>query len=316
MRTITSIAVAIAFAAFLLLPLTAQADEEPPVAPDEEAAVETFDRLGTEKPELSSRASLVTGQTLHGGILGLQTCALAECESPRPLIGLPILGAGAGLGLSLYATHERGITAGHASAINSGTVWGAWIFGLTTGLTDFGDWRMRLAVTMAGQIAGIGAGHLAAQTLRPTGGDVLMVNSGAVWSWVYYLIIMEDLVGRTMGGRSEIAEALAVTTGGAVAAGVLASQLPMSRGRLALVNASGLVGALGGAGVPIMIAGDDAPSRAIITSMLGGSAMGLGLGTYLTREWDADSFGDGSASLSVRPTPENDGVQLGVSGKW
>ncbi len=312
----TSALFAITFAFLVVLPLSASADEGAPINPDEEPPTHSFDRLGIEEPEGSARASLATGQGLHGAILGLQTCVLLECSGPRPFYGLPTLGASAGLGLSLLATHERGITPGYAAAINSGTVWGAWIVGAGAYIADVESGRSALGSVMIGQLAGTGAGIALGRSLRVTSGDVLFVNSGALWAIGYYLAIMEGVADRYLSGRQGMVEALAVTTAGGLAGAALASEFPMTRGRLAIINASGMLGALAGGGIPVMIAGEDTNSRVLAASAVGGATIGLGLGTHFTRQWDDDTFESASPSLSIAPTPEVDGFQATISGRW
>lgn len=301
---------------FAALPLTAQATDRPePTSSESASASTTFDRLGVEEAEGRARASLVTGQTIHGIALGAQTCALIECESPRPIIGLPTLGAGAGLGLSLLATQDRGITPGHAAAINFGTLWGVWSSSWMVEIADIDDRDTALAMRMAGQLFGTAGGHFLANSLRPISGDVFFVNSGAAWALAYYVGINYGLLEREPStGRQASAEVLAVSTVGGITGGILARESPMSSSRLGIINASGLVGGLGGAAVSIMIAGEAIPPRLGVFSVLSGAAIGLGLGTHFTRGWDDDLFEE--ASFSIRPTSEVDGIEVGVSGRF
>src|SRR2546422_549044 len=65
--------------------------------------------LRDEKPSGLARAELASGQTLHGAILGIELCVIAECKDARAWVALPMVGAGLGLTGSLLLLPE-GVT--------------------------------------------------------------------------------------------------------------------------------------------------------------------------------------------------------------
>lgn len=305
---------------------TASAEDQPAEQPDREAAEdeERFDRLNLEEPDLFARSEVIVGQTIHGLILGQQTCSLLDCEGDeRAEAGLTLLGAGAGLGGSLWFTRD-GITSGQAAAINSGTVWGAWV-GVWSGLlveefVSRADRRV-LGMVMGGQLAGTGAGVALSEALRPTSGDVAMVNHAGFWTTTYYLgFVLGILEWQSDNDVIDIMQVPVVSLAGGVAGALAAERWPMSRGRVRIISAGGFAGLLTGALGMVMVLDEDVDDypRATLGSTLIGGAAGLGIATALTRDWDdPEDYPRGSeVSLSVQPAPEGDGALGTVFGRW
>ncbi|MFB6373893.1 MAG: hypothetical protein ABEN55_12465, partial [Bradymonadaceae bacterium] len=123
-----------------------------------------------------------------------------------------VLGGGAGLGLSLYAT-RNGITPGRASAINAGVQFGFWnAVALNTITDNFSNGTPAGVVLplVAGQLAGLGGGYLAARELRPHAGDVALANSGGLWAGAFTALFI-GTTGATVSPQG-IMTALLVTS--------------------------------------------------------------------------------------------------------
>lgn len=287
----------------------------------EELAWSETDRLGIERKTGLSRAGLVGFQTLHGLAFGVEFCAMVECGGPRPWIASTMVGAGLGLGASLYATRD-GITPGRAAAVNAGTRWGLWQAAALNSITE--NWQegpsQAVPPLVAGQLLGTAGGAVAAQAWRPNAGDVTMANWVGIWSGVGagLFTVTADLQPTT----PQLMTALLATTNlGAVAGGFWASQQPISRGRVWVINTGGLLGGLVGAGLPLLLAGENLESAQPLGALtLLGTASGLGVATLLTKEWDVrDGSGDGrrvETSMSLRPTADGEGAMLSIGGEF
>jgi hypothetical protein len=53
-----------------------------------------------------------------------------------------------------------------------------------------------------------------------------------------------------------------------------------------MIDAGGILGMLGGMGVMVLLEGDQVDSEPFFASAIVGTAAGLGISTYLTRNWD------------------------------
>src|SRR5262245_22640174 len=119
----------------------------------------------------SARAELAIMQTLHGIAVGIELCIIVKCDSGTAVIGLPLLGALAGVGGSLLATQD-GITAGQRATANSGTLWGAWNGAMILSIMvqhDSGDTDVTTPtlVLLGSQVAGLAGGVAVGQMLKP-----------------------------------------------------------------------------------------------------------------------------------------------------
>jgi len=242
------------------------------------------DRFGIEQPNGFARAELAFWQTLHGVLLGAEVCALFECDDIRLGIGSMLAGGSAGLGLSLINT-PNDITTGHAHLINSATMWGLWnAFALNFILQNWSDNKLPLALMIGGQLGGLGAGIYSWDTLRPTAGDVAMVNSAGFWSGLLSVFatgaLELDLNEQEMFGML-----LATTNLGGAAGAGLALIAPSGAGRVFIVNASGVVGLLAGLGVAVMIQGEDAQDNVMFGASFLGTIAGLATGWFFTSDW-------------------------------
>lgn len=265
--------------------------------PGADQPTDNTDRLGIEQPSGFARAALAFWQTLYGVGLGGQLCVLLECDEPRLTVGAMVLGGGTGLGLSLWATQD-GITSGHVDLINSATMWGWWdTFLLSFVLDTWGNEKTSVGLMMAGELGGLGAGIALWDTFKPNSGDIALLNSSAVWSGILTAFVLgatqPDLDSKQMAGLF-----LATTNAGALAGAYLASTYPMSWGRVFVINAGGIVGALTGFGTAYFIAGNDLEQGWMFSSAIAGTLAGLGAATYFTQDWELMPGSQASSSSS------------------
>jgi hypothetical protein len=245
-----------------------------------------------EKPSGFARGSLVVWQTLHGATQGALLCGLIDCEG-RGYLGASLLGAGVGAVAALYATNETGITPGQSAAINAGTTWGLWYGLAATQVFDIGD-EEALGTVMGGMAGLTGAGIAVALLANPTAGQVSLANSGGLWSGVITALI---LAAAEDGEASTFFAIESVVTGvGITSFAILSKSLPVSRGRMLLIDSGGILGGLLGAATIALIGTDDGNPIAIGAAL--GAASGLALTAYITRDFDAPSLAGPEVALA------------------
>ncbi|AGC42102.1 hypothetical protein MYSTI_00752 [Myxococcus stipitatus DSM 14675] len=224
-------------------------------------------------------ASLMVVQTLHGATQGILLCAIAECSS-QGYATSAMLAAGLGATSSALLA-QGGITSGQAAAVNSGTVWGLW-FGLSSiygfNMSD----ERALATAMIGGLAFTGVGALVASTVQPTSGQVSMVNSGGLWAGIVTALFISSF--NDVDTEKMFIAGMAASSAGILGLSFLAQDLPVSRGRILLIDAGGVLGGLLGATTMFMFTQND--EDAIVFSAGLGAVGGLALVTYLTRNFD------------------------------
>lgn len=288
--------------------------------PQAEAPPGKTDRLGVQGPTNLARAELATFQTFNGIALGTELCVIANCIGPGPALGSVLLGGGGGLAVSLYGT-RNGITPGQALSLNSGVMWGFWQGIAINFITE--NWvsgpRTAFLPLFFGQVAGMGAGYGLYRAFQPTGGDVATVNWAGAWSGAYALMSIGLLQGPAPPLPVTFGTLMAASNLGGLGGALLASVEPMSRGRVWVINASGAFGALLGIGTAAILSGGRAAPSLLSGSAMLGSAGGLGLAGFMTRDWslvDSQSNSGPQASVQLMPAPEGRGAMLSLAGSF
>ncbi|ATB45204.1 hypothetical protein MYMAC_000788 [Corallococcus macrosporus DSM 14697] len=237
--------------------------------------------VGREPHSSAARASLVVVQTLHGAAQGILLCAIGDC-SGQGFAAVSLLGAGAGAASSLLLT-RGGVTDGQAAVINSGTVWGFW-FGVASLLAFDLDGDNALGAAVLGGAGFTGVGVLLAHLVNPTSGQVSLANSGGLWAGAVTALFL----AAADGGDTQdfFAVELGATAAGILSMAILSKYVPVSRGRMLIIDAGGILGGLVGASAVYLTAGNDAGDAILVGSGFGVLG-GLALTTYLTRNFDA-----------------------------
>jgi hypothetical protein len=278
--------------------------------------------LQQNRSDTSGRTELMVFGTTYGAALGLALPIAARSDDPEAFgLGL-LLGAPAGFLAARAYGRSRPLSEGQASAIISGTVWGAWqAFGwgevLDVGteeecfITPDGtfcsssdvDGHVIMKTMIIGSLVGMGVGTALSQK-NISNGTAATVNFGALWgSWfgtaLAILLDQDDdalLSSILLGGNVGL-------LGGAL--GNTKWQLSESRARL--ISIAGVAGLLAGFGTLLIFSPDDADETAILVP-LAGSLAGLALGARWTRGMDRDAMIDvergrlGLELPSVQPT--------------
>lgn len=281
-------------------------------------AIELLDRLGGaptavprgleddfrhERPTQGARAELALFQTITGIYAGSLFCAMIECtsgDSAVPVVLMALAGGGAGLGISLQAT-KGGLHAGHATLINSGSVWGIWNSIAMLAILDADDPQAIAGGLLLGYAGGTGLGLALWPRLHPTAGQVSLANTVGTWSLALTAFAQGaffdelDLTADQLFGTM-----LVVGDLGVVGGAVLASRYATSRGRMLLIDAGGILGTLAGSGTAVLIRGNDTSREVFFRAMLPGAIVGLGAAAWLTRDWDVPDL---PVSTSFMPAP-------------
>jgi hypothetical protein len=270
-----------------------------------------------------AKAEIISGQTLHGVVIGGELCLATDCGE-KALVTSLMLGGGAGLGLSWYLTRD-GITPGLALSLDSGAIWGGVQAGLWNAAGDTEDETLGLTLIL-GQAVGMGLGGAYYYALEPTAGQVSLTNSGGMWSLASFFLL-QGIVDEDVSDGALFGGAALSSLGGLAVGGALGRYVPMSRSRVALIDTGGLVGGLAGGGIAVLSGVDDQrPAFALVQL---GVLSGLGLSAWLTEGWDEgdedvrrkkEALG---AKLSLVPAaaldpsdPRRPGWGLQLSGGW
>lgn len=303
----------------VLLPTVAVADETEATQAEQQdgmhqpadAQARPFDRFDLEQPTFWSRGELAAGLTIHGAATGVQACMMFDCRSTAAVAATTTAGAAVGMTGGLLWSRYYDVTHGRANAINSGGLWGT-VAGIGAGVLSNVSHPTAMGLTIGGRLTGIAAGYLLAETLRPTAGDVALVNLGAVWAGASYLLLTSGALGLEMSPQLGFGTLLAASTLGGAVGAATTRIIPMSRTRTSLISASGLFGAFAGLAAPAIATGGDAELPALSTGALIGTVAGLTAGGFFTRNFDdPEQFERPNLSLSV--TPSSPGTHSGVS---
>lgn len=111
---------------------------------------------------------------------------------------------------------------------------------------------------------------------------------------------------------------MASSTVAAVGGGILANFRPMSRGRVWIINASGILGSLAGVGIGHLVSGGTSTAPLYAGSGMAGAAAGLGIGAWLTDGWSypGKESSRAEAQLHLAPSPRGQGGMVQVSGSF
>ncbi len=274
-----------------------------------------FERTKADRRAVSqlARAELISFQTLHGIGVGAELCALARCDDARAVVGSLVLGGGTALTTTLLTT-RGGIPESLPVAINDGTIWGLW-----NGIALVGASRVSgpavAGVLMLGQALGTGGAALAHTLLDPTAGQVSLTMSGAIWANVLTAEVL-GIAEFTAPPATTFGAFLAATWVGTAVGGIAAGRAPMSRGRVLMIDASGILGTLVGVAFPVVIRNGEPDMVEFFASGLAGTVVGLTAGAILTRNWDADDEEGPAVSVALSPTSDGHGGTVNVFGRW
>jgi len=235
------------------------------------------------------RGRLVLWSSLYGIWLGIATDIMFEIDGNRAVILPPLLGMGAGLGLSLVATNNFQLSVGEAWTIITGLDYGSFNGALWAGGFDLNS-KGVVGATVATSIAATSIGVLVANTNSPSAGDIEVVRSGLLWGTVGGFLTT-FVIAPHASSQGALKAVAASMDAGFVAGVGLANTFDLSRNRVLIIDAGALAGGLMGGGVAWLIAGTNNSGRGLAGAALGGMLGGIALAAYFTRDLDARDVG-------------------------
>lgn len=279
----------------------------PPLSPPAPLPMTPEQALRKEVPSRGARAELVLFQTLHGVVAGLELCQVIDCDSARPYAAALMGGGAAGLGLSLLGT-RKGVRAGHAEMTDGGVLWGAWNGLAISQIRDDLDDEAIWTTVLLGQGVGLGIGALAWNGPKPTAGQVAMASSAGIWATVL-TIFTHGITEFDASPRLLWTSLLLASDVGILAGAALAYKVPVSRGRVYLVNAGGILGFMAGS---VVAAHGEHSGPQIFVPMMVGTLAGLALAVHQTSDWDVPA---GAPHLAILPHADG-GITAALGGQF
>jgi hypothetical protein len=230
------------------------------------------------------RGRLVLWSSLYGIWLGIATDILFEVDGNRAVIVAPLVGLGAGLGLSLAATSNTQLSVGEAWTIITGLDYGSINGALWAGGLDLSD-KGVVGTSVATSVAATSIGVLVASEKSPSAGDIELVRSGLLWGTVGGALATFAIAPHVSDNGAFKAIALSMDAGFLVGVG-LANTVDLSRNRVLIIDAGALTGGLFGLGIAWLAAGTDNSGRGLAAASLGGMLAGIGVSAWATRNLD------------------------------
>lgn len=252
----------------------------------------------------ATRAGLVTFGTVFTTWLGVGTLILTDSDSVE-LAGLALIGGPiVGMTYTLDITRTSAMSDGQASLVNLGGVWGVWQ-GAGAMIAADAPGKVGVAASMAGGLLGLGLTRSIVADRKVTSGDASLITASGVWGT--WLTLCAVLAADVDDSDAVVTAALVGGDVALLAGAAAARSANMSRGRVRLITAGGMVGALYGWGATVL--GDIESDRGGWGAIGTGTVVGLLAGTYLTRGMDAsaptDGFFSAGRTTMLRVTPRS-----------
>lgn len=256
------------------------------------------------EPEFG-RKQLLAYATVAGGVAA---SLIAGTQDNSTIITASAVGGiGAGF-LGVYYGTDRNLALGTSSLTVTSSLIGGVGGGLIAAMASNSGVDVYAPLIGGGLVIGGVAGYLVGDRTHPEPGDSAVINSGALWGTV-----AGGLFAISFNPDSQISAGL-VASGlgmGTVAGVMLQRYFKVSRGRAALIDASGVVGIVLGLATENLV--EQAVNNQVTSSQertanyaLGGLAAGLVLGGVLTRSLD-------DPKLAIIPTVGKTGGATGVT---
>lgn len=255
------------------------------------------------------RAKLVFAGTIYGLWAGIALDIIAGLDDPRALVIPPLVGVGAGLGLSLLATRDREVTNGQSWTTITGFDYGSYS-GLLWSLSARVDSERTATAVALG--SGLAAGALAATAAwqwRPSAGDAEVLRSGGLWGFATGLLVLPIFAPEAIDDHWATSMAIGMDSG-LIAGALIARGSDISRNRMLLIDAGTLTGVVAGFGFGFLATGtpSETEARLLGGATLAGMYLGMGAAIYLTR----DMRGEKGPRLAASPGL----LARGTDGRW
>ena len=257
-----------------------------------------------------ARVGLTVFGTVYATWAGIGAGILVESEE-LVYLGM-IAGPAAGMMTALDRTREAPLGNGQASLLALGGAWGTWQGIGAAVLAGSGD-KTVVGASMGGGALGFAAASSIVRRTWVTAGEATLVNFGGI-SGAWFALCAAKSLGVT-DSDALLASAMAGGNLGLLKTGALAPRLGMSGGRARLINLGGIVGSLYGLGTAVL-ADLHHRERPTYGMMLTGGILGLGAGTWFTRNHEAtqEFFASRAPGGSPGTGPDFTGPSLPLPG--
>ncbi|MBI5489519.1 MAG: hypothetical protein HY905_19455 [Deltaproteobacteria bacterium] len=264
---------------------------------------------------------LTINESLQGLAVAFLACSSFEIDDWRIIGPTLVMGAGAGLAAALLADYYLPIGQAEAATVAAGGWWGLLEGGLLAKTVGAHDFSAVAPWGLLGWGLGLGTGITLAATVDLKKGDVALVNSAAAWGTFAGAVAAGTILGRdvfTTSSDYDFAIPFAGLNAGILAGALTSIWVDVSRGRMALIDLSGLLGVLLGAslGTPLIFEDPTVDEKRWYSAiMLASAAVGLTVGGLLTADFDDD---DGvAAAAMIEVTPQGDvSLHLPIPRPW
>jgi hypothetical protein len=266
------------------------------------------------------RAVLALNAAALGGYFGYTTQLASGSSDARLTYPLIALGTGVGLGASMIVADEWDVGLGDAWYLSAGAVWPGLAGFLLADGYDTPDDDDRFVYGLAGASAGIALATTALTFEGMGEGGALLTHSGGAFG-----LFLGGLAQLGYEGQTDTTPSRGMGYGtgiGALAAGVLATQVELPPSRVLLIDLGASLGALTGAaaGSPLLIVDKEQSAgrdRAWIGAVALGTLAGGTLGWFLTRPGprEPERQPERTQAALVRPDLGVVGQSVGSDGK-
>ncbi len=266
------------------------------------------------RPPAGARWLAIGGATAFGLYAGASVGALVDTSDAGSIAAASGLAGIAVGGIGGYLLIPEDIRHGTASLLLTAATAGA-IGGLELGLAFSDDERVLVSSALGGSVAGVTVAVLAARQGEIGDGQAAIVNSGVLWGTMSGLLFTQVFAG---SDRTDLALTSAGSSLGLISGVVLAKRYEISRRRAIYIDLAGAAGLVAGLAVQNGAQSSDAGAAASNESRshftLAGMAIGLGLGVYLTRNFDAPVLRLQPSVTPIRDRAGGRGLVVGVGG--
>lgn len=261
---------------------------------------------------------LTISETLQGIAVAYLACMSFDIQDWRIIGPTLLMGGGTGLAAALLADYYLPIGMADAELVAGGGWWGILEGVLLAKTLGAGDMTGLAPWSLLGWSLGLGTGITLAATLDLTTGDVALTNSATAWGTFAGAVIAGTILGRdifTTDTDYDYAIPFAGLNAGLVSGIVASLFVDVSRGRMALIDLSGVLGVLLGAslGTPLIFESpDENDKRWYSAIMLVSAGTGLTLGALLTAGMDEDDNAAAMAAAAVVEVEPSGDVSLHI----
>ena len=232
------------------------------------------------------------------------------------LISLSVLGGGVAGFFGVYYGTDRKLALGTSSLTVTSSLIGGVGGGVLAATVSNGGFDVYAPLIGGGLVIGGVAGYLVGDATHPTPGDAAVINSGALWGTVAGGLFAVSFDPSNQVSAGLVLSGLGMGTVGGV---LLQRFFTVSRGRAALIDASGIVGIVLGLAAENLVqqavnSTATATQERTANYALGGLTAGLVLGGIFTRTLDDPKF---AVTPTINKTPSVGGTTattIGITG--